>query len=279
MEKIKWICLGGLVGLVCYPMLFLFTGSFMGVDEIANNLEPIVSAKESANANWYLIPMYPTIKNYFEIFLDTPQFFIMFWNSIKIVAGILIGQILVAILAAWGFARLRFPFQKSLFMIYTILMLLPFQVRMLSEYLVLDRWKLLDTLWSVIIPNIFATYPVFIMYFFFKGIPDSFIEAAKLDGAGSLYIFWKIGIPLGVPGITSAMVLGFLEYWSLIEQPMIFLENKQLWPLSMYLPNIELGEAGIAFAASIIALSPSLLIFFSGQAYLEMGIASTALKE
>ena len=95
------------------------------------------------------------------------------------------------------------------------------------------------------------------MYRFFKGIPLAFLEAARLDGAGELKLFFIVAIPLGSPGVISAIVLGFLEYWNLIEQPMAFLKTKELWPLSLYLPNIELEQAGFAFAASVVALAPA----------------------
>ena len=88
-----------------------------------------------------------------------------------------------------------------------------------------------------------------------------------------------IAIPLGSPGVISAMVLGFLEYWNLIEQPMVFLKTKELWPRSLYLPNIDMDHAGAAFAASMVALIPAVLVFFAGQDYLEQGIVSTAVKE
>ena len=88
-----------------------------------------------------------------------------------------------------------------------------------------------------------------------------------------------IALPLGSPGIISVIVLGFLEYWNLIEQPMVFLKTKQLWPLSLYLPAIDAEQAGKALAASMIALVPAVLVFFSGQDYLEQGILSTAVKE
>ena len=92
-------------------------------------------------------------------------------------------------------------------------------------------------------------------------------------------IFVRLGLPLGSPGIISAMVLGFLEYWNLIEQPMAFLKEKSLWPVSLFLPNITLEEAGLAFATSVVALLPALLVFLAGQDYLEQGIVSTAVKE
>ena len=158
-------------------------------------------------------------------------------------------------------------------------MMMPFQVMLLGSYLVLDKIGLLDSLLGIVFPAVFSTFPIFIMYRFFKGIPQAFLEAARLDGAGELKLFFIVAIPLGSPGVISAIVLGFLEYWNLIEQPMAFLKTKELWPLSLYLPNIELEQAGFAFAASVVALAPAVLVFLSGQDYLEQGIVSTAVKE
>ena len=150
---------------------------------------------------------------------------------------------------------------------------------LLGNYLVLDYFGLLDSLPGIIFPAVFSTFPVFIMYRFFEGIPQALLEAARLDGAGELRLFFIIAIPLGSPGVISAMVLDFLEYWNLIEQPMVFLKTKELWPLSLYLPNIDLNKAGMAFAASVITLIPAVLVFFWGQEYLEQGIVAAAVKE
>jgi multiple sugar transport system permease protein len=204
---------------------------------------------------------------------------VMFWNSIKIAFFILLGQFFLAVPAAWGFARLKMRFGDTLFNLYIILMLMPFQVTMLSNYLTLDKLHLINTLASIILPLMFSTFPVFIIYHFFRDSPETVIEAAKIDGANNFQIFWKIGMPLGMSGIMSAAVLGFLEYWNLVEQPMTFLQSKTLWPLSLYLPNIGLDQAGTAFAASVIVLIPSVLVFLAGQEYLEQGIVSMVSKE
>ena len=161
-----------------------------------------------------------------------------------------------------------------------ILMLMPFQVLMLSDYLVLDWMKLTDHLWGIILPGVFSTFPVFIMYRFFTEIPDSLIESAKLDGARDWQLFCHIALPIGSSGIISAMVLGFLEYWSLIEQPLTFLKDKSLFPLSIFLPDITaISKSGIAFVASVITFFPALLVFLGGQEYLEQGIMAGAVKE
>ena len=268
------------------PVLFSITGSLMGQNEL-NDLLGAVLTSDSGSASgqtvnyvsWRVLPVYPTLKSYIKVLLDSPEFFVMFWNSVKISVGVLAGQILVGVPAAWGFARYRFPGKNLLFMVYGALMMMPFQVMMLSNYLVLDQMALLDNLWGIILPAVFSTFPVFIMYRFFESIPEALMESARLDGAGELLIFIKIGIPLGSPGIISALVLGFLEYWNLIEQPMAFLKTKSLWPLSLYLPQIDMAQTGKAFAVSVLVLIPAIIVFLAGQDYLEQGIISTAIKE
>lgn len=268
------------------PVLFSITGSLMGQNEL-NDLLGAVLTSDSGSASgqtvnyvsWRVLPVYPTLKSYIKVLLDSPEFFVMFWNSVKISVGVLAGQILVGVPAAWGFSRYRFPGKNLLFMVYVALMMMPFQVMMLSNYLVLDQMALLDNLWGIILPAVFSTFPVFIMYRFFESIPEALMESARLDGAGELLIFIKIGIPLGSPGIISALVLGFLEYWNLIEQPMAFLKTKSLWPLSLYLPQIDMAQTGKAFAVSVLVLIPAIIVFLAGQDYLEQGIISTAIKE
>ena len=158
-------------------------------------------------------------------------------------------------------------------------MLIPFQVTMLSSYLALNRLKLLNTYYAVIMPSLFSTLPVFLCYGGFREIPAELLEAARIDGAGEWALFWKLGLPIGKGGLLSAMVLGFLEYWNLIEQPMAFLKTKSLWPLSLYLPQIDISQTGKAFAVSVLVLIPAVIVFLAGQDYLEQGIISTAIKE
>ena len=263
---------------VWFPLAFLLGGSFMGTQEVLQKLGPVLGDMKGF-ASWSLIPQYPTLRPSVELLLDSPQFFVMFWNSVRLTAGVLFGQMIVGVPAAWGFARYDFPGKGALFTLYIVLMLMPFQVTMVSNYLVLNRLSLLDTHMGIILPAVFSTFPVFIMYRFFRGIPRSLIESARLDGASEWQIFWRIGLPLGSAGVMSAMVLSFLECWSMIEQPMTFLKNRSLWPLSLYLPDIAADRAGLALAASVTALIPAILVFLYGQTYLEQGIIAAGVKE
>ena len=278
-KKILFIILVAISIFMCFPVIFLLAGSFMGADELNTYLAPVLAEKSKGYVSWGLLPSYPTLRAYVELLFDTPEFFVMFWNSVKIVFLSVGGQLIVGIPAAWGFARYKFPFKKVLFTIYIVVMLMPFQVTMLSSYLVLDKLHLLNTHGSIILPAIFSTFSVFIMYRFFCNIPESIIESARIDGASEFIIFVKIGIPLGMPGIMSAVVLQFLEYWNLIEQPLTFLKDKALWPLSIYLPNITLENADIAFTESAVTLIAAIIVFFEGKSYLEKGIAASTVKE
>lgn len=272
-----WLGMIFLALLTASPLVFLASGAFMGNGEIQNNIGPVLSAGEGF-ARWRLFPAFPTLKNVIELLLDSPEFFQMFWNTMKITVGVLGGQLVFGVPAAWGLARYDFPGKKFVYDGYIIFMMLPFQVTMLSEYLVLDDMGLLDTLWSVILPGMFSTFPAFLMYRFFCGVPKELIEAARIDGAGEGQIFFRIGLPIGSSGILAAMILEFLDCQSMLEEPLAFLETKSLFPLSLYLPKINLERAGFAVCASLFALLPALLVFLCGQEYLEEGIVASAIK-
>ncbi len=278
-RKAVWSLLIVLALLAVYPVIFLSAGSLMGADELEDCLGAVVSGAEGY-ASFPVLPKYPTLQHFAEVLLDSPEFFVMFWNSILITFGVLGGQFVAGTMAAWGFARYEFPCKRGIFLLYIVLMLLPFQVLMLSDYLLLDRLRLLDSLWAVILPGMFSTFPVFIMYRFFAEIPDSLIESARLDGAREWQLFWYLALPMGSSGIIAALVLGFLEYWSLIEQPLTFIKDKSKLPLSVFLPDLTMtGKAGFLFAVSVVTFLPAIMVFMGGRDYLEQGIMAGAVKE
>ncbi len=264
--------------LICLPIFAVILGAFKSTRELTEALSPIIGTS-GGSVHWRLFPFYPTGMHFVKLLFYTPEFFTVFWNSMKLVGCILLGQMFVAVPAAFGFSRFSFRGKHALFLSYVILMLMPFGVMMLPSYLVLKGMHLMNTHWAIILPAVFSAFPVFLMYRGFEAIPKELYEAAKIDGAGAWQMFFWIGIPLGSPGILSALVLGFLEYWNMVEQPLAFLEDLSLWPLSLYLPEIDLSRAGMALAASVITLIPAVFVFFMGQDYLESGIAASGMKE
>lgn len=279
----KWRKAGAMIALtfsaliVWLPLYMLLTGAFMSAQEAGEHIGAALG-RGSGYVSWPLLPRWPTLKPLVQLLMDTPSFFVMFWNACAITLPGVLLQVLIAVPAAWGLARGGFCGRKLVYTLYIALMLMPFQVLMVPSYLTLSQVGLLGTRWSVILPAAFSTFPVFILYRFFNAVPNAFVEAAQLDGAGQIKVFLLIAVPLGMPGILSVVVLGFLEGWSALEQPFTFLKDKSLWPISLFLSTIAEENAGAAFTASLITMLPAVLIFLWGQPYLEEGIRAVGLK-
>ncbi|MCL2577570.1 MAG: carbohydrate ABC transporter permease [Defluviitaleaceae bacterium] len=263
---------------VIWPLWFMVMGSLMPLDELNITIGPALTSAEGYSI-WPILPTWPTLQPLVALLLDTPQFFVMFWNTFRLVIPSVVGQLIFGAPAAWALSRFRFRGRKIIATIYISLMLMPFQVTMVPNFLVIDRLGLMNNIWAVILPFAFSAFPVFIMMRGFDAIPRALMEAANIDGAGHLRIFFYVGLPLGVPSILAALVLGFLEIWGAIEQPMTFLNDPSTWPLSLFLPQIVAEELGLAMVASLLMLMPAALFFFFGQKYLELGIQSTGVKE
>ncbi len=263
---------------VWLPLWTLLTGALTPTSEIKERLSGVLGASEGL-AQWRFLPDRITFRHVVELLLDTPEFFRVFWNSCIQVFPAVAGQVLVGAPAAWAFSQLRFRGRKTLFRLYIVLMILPFQVTMASSYIVLSDLSLIDTPWAIILPSMFSAFPVFIMTKFFAGIPREMMEAARMDGANEWAIFLRIGLPLGLPGILSAALLGFVEGWNAVEQPVTFLKTASLLPLSAFLPATTVENAGVTFVCAVIALLPAVLIFLFGQQYLEQGIVASGIKE
>lgn len=267
----------GLGAIICLPVLLLASGSLADSLEWRQRAGGYLQDTREYIA-WRWIPAYPTLEHYKRLLFFSPAFFRLFWNSLGMTGSILLGQLAVAVPAAWAFAVYRFRGRNVLFSLYVILMLLPFQVTMLSKYLVLQDAGLIDTRWAVVLPAIFSTFPVFLIYRSFAGIPAELLEAARVDGAGEWQSFIRVGLLAAQGGILAAMILSFLESWNMMEEPLTFMQDKSLWPLSLYLPEIAMDQAGYACGASVITLTVSLFVFAIFHDALEQGIITSGLK-
>ncbi|MDE5950597.1 MAG: carbohydrate ABC transporter permease [Acetatifactor sp.] len=276
----SWLTAGIFLALgaaICLPVLMLVSGSLAdGLEWKQRAAGYLYDTQEYISWRW--IPDYPTLEHYKRLLFYSPAFFKLFWNSVGMTGGILLGQLLIAVPAAWAFAVYRFRGKGVLFSLYVILLLLPFQVTMLSKYLVLQNAGLINTRWAVVLPAIFSTFPVFLIYRSFAGIPAELLEAARVDGAGEWQSFVHVGLPVAQSGILAAMILSFLESWNMMEEPLTFMQDKSLWPLSLYLPEIAMDQAGYACGASVITLAVSLFVFAIFHDALEQGIITSGLK-
>ena len=150
---------------------------------------------------------------------------------------------------------------------------MPYQVTLVPNYLVINKMNLLNTRWAIILPGVFSPFSVFILTKYMKRIPKSIIEAAELDGASEIRIFWSIFMPLCKSTLYSVAILVFIDYWNMVEQPLILLTDQELYPLSVFLSKINEGDTGIALAIAVIYMVPPVLLFLYSEDYLIDGIA------
>ena len=260
------------------PTVLTITNSFMTQSEITANYGQVFQNATDGKSyikdkiNLKFIPDKVSFSQYFTVLLKSPDFLYKFWNSVILVAPIVLAQLAVASVAAYGFTRWRGKIRDTIFFAYVILMLMPYQVTLVPNYLVSDFLGLLNTRWAIILPGAFAPFSVFLLTKSMRRIPASLIESAKLDGAGEWHIFWNICLPQCRSALYSIAILVFIDYWNMVEQPLILLPDASQQPLSVYLSQINAGEIGIAFAAAVIYMVPGLLMFLHGEAYLVEGI-------
>ena len=260
------------------PTVLTITNSFMTQSEITANYGQVFQNATNGKSyikdtiNLKFIPDKVSFSQYFTVLLKSPDFLYKFWNSVILVAPIVLAQLMVASVAAYGFTRLRCKVRDTIFFAYVILMLMPYQVTLVPNYLVSDFLGLLNTRWAIILPGAFAPFSVFLLTKSMRRIPVSLIESAKLDGAGEWHIFWNICLPQCRSALYSIAILVFIDYWNMVEQPLILLPDASQQPLSVYLSQINAGEIGIAFAAAVVYMVPGLLMFLHGEAYLVEGI-------
>ena len=261
------------------PTVLTIANSFMSSSEISANYGSVFATTEegskvyvSERINLKFIPDMVSFSQYFTVLFKSPDYLLKFWNSVILVVPIVVFQLGTASLAAYGFARLKGRLKEMLFFVYIIVMLMPYQVTLVPNYLVSDWLNILDTRWAIILPGIFTPFSVFLLTKIMRRIPSVMIEAAKLDGAGELQIFMYICMPLCKSALYSVAILVFIDYWNMVEQPLILLSDPDLYPLSVFLSRINTGEIGLAFAVATIYMIPALLIFLYGEDYLVEGI-------
>ena len=261
------------------PIVLTITNSFMAASEISANYGSVFATDAnggkvyiSEKVNLKFIPDMVSFSQYNTVLLKSPEYLLKFWNSVILVGPIVLFQLIVASLASYGFARYRGRIREIIFFMYIILMLMPYQVTLVPNYLVSDWFNLLDTNWAIWLPGIVSPFAVFLLTKFMRRIPESVMEAAQIDGAGEWQIYRRICMPLCKGAICSAAILVFIDYWNMVEQPLLLLTDAEKHPLSVFLSKINAGEIGLAFAVATIYMVPSLLIFLYGEEYLVDGI-------
>ncbi len=262
------------------PIVLTITNSFMSQSEIASNYGAVFATTAnggrrfvSAKVNLKYIPDMVSFSQYVSVLFKSPAYLLKYWNSIFLVVPITFFQLMVAALAGYGFSRYNGKIRGIIFFSYIILMLMPYQVTLVPNFLVSQKLGIINTFWAIWLPGVFSPFSVYLVTKYMKRIPPSLIEAAKMDGAGEWKVFTRVCFPLCKSILYATGILVFIDYWNMVEQPLILLSDEDKYPLSVYLSKINSGEVSLAFAVATVYMIPALLVFLYGEESLVEGIS------
>lgn len=224
-----------------------------------------------------LIPRQWSLNGWYQVFVRQPHYLFKFWNSLLLAGTIAIGQTLVSCLAGYGFSRFRFRGKEALFFLVIILMMTPYQVTLVSNYLMLDRLGLVGNWWALILPAVFSPFGVFLLRQVFDTCSGELLEAARLDGAGDLRILFGILVPRCRAGVVSLVILSFIDAWNMVEQPLVYLKSEYDYPLSIFLSRLNGQNVGLLCTCGVLAALPVVLLFLYYDQELTEGVTLSQL--
>lgn len=202
-----------------------------------------------------------TLEYFYQVFLAQSQYLLRFWKSLALSACIAIGQMLVSILAGYSFAKSKFPGRNFVFFLLIIWMIMPLQVTLVPNYLMLDELGLLNTYYALALPMIFVPLGAFIMTQSFRSVPNEIMESAQLDGANIIGVIFKVMVPMSKSGLVCTMLLSFLDGWNMVEQPIVYLKELSQYPLSVALASVPPGDPNVQLVCCVLTAIPPLLLF------------------
>ncbi|MEO6060436.1 MAG: carbohydrate ABC transporter permease [Thermoflexales bacterium] len=219
--------------------------------------------------------------NYADVF-DSVPFGTYVFNSLKVTSLIVIGQVVTCSMAAYAFARLRFPFKNALFLLLMSSLMIPVFVTIIPVFALVRAIGLVDNHASLVLPSVTSAFGVFLLRQFFMTIPTELDEAAVIDGAPPWEVFVRVIVPLGAPGIAVLAILSFNGFWNEYFRPLIFLNSFDNFTIPLGLVALRgfMGTGNIAIVAAgiMMATVPVMVVLMTMQRYLIEGIAMTGLK-
>jgi multiple sugar transport system permease protein len=268
---LRHLILVGFGLIMLYPLLWMVSSSFKPESEIFTNTG--------------LIPRTVTLDNYVHGWTALPNSFTTFYlNSAIVVAGAIVGNLIACSLAAFAFARLKFPLKNLWFAIMMATLMLPHHVVLIPQYILFSKLGWVNTFWPMIVPKFLATdaFFIFLLVQFIRTLPRELDEAARIDGCGFFGIYWRIIMPLALPALASTAIFTFIWTYNDFLTPLIYLSSPDMATIPLALRSFMDAESGSTygplFAMSVVALVPIFGFFVSAQKYLIRGVATTGLK-
>jgi multiple sugar transport system permease protein len=267
-----------------FPLLITIAGSFMTEDAIAVNytshlnIFDLVDGITEKFKRLLLVPNPASLAQYAEVLINQPSFLVLIFNSLKIAIPVTLGSLAAAFVTAYGFTLWQWKYKEAVFTFYVVVMLMPLQAVLVPNYIIASIFGIQKSYLAIILPGVFSPFGVFLMRQSMKALPRAYFEAAEADGAGDWYILFHIVIPQMKSSAAALCMLNFIEYWNLVEQALVFIDDFRKEPLSVYLSRLADGRTGLIFAASCIYMFLPLWFLCSGQKDLEKGIELSGVK-
>lgn len=232
----------------------------------------------SISIEW--IPAEPTLDGYAKVFSRFP-FLRTIGNSLLISVAYTLITLISASMAAFAFAKLRFRGSGAILSVYIATMMIPTQVTMIPLFVVMNRLGLIDSYASVILPSMFKPFAVFLLVQQMKTIPNDYIDAARIDGAGLFQTYRKVALPLCIPTLATLAVTTFMESWNDYLWPLLMLtdRNKMTLPIALSTLNGQYStEYNVLMAGSLISMIPIIIIYIAAQKQFKSGLMAGGIK-
>lgn len=235
---------------------------------------------ESVRVPPTILPAHWDFSNYAKVFDGVP-FGRQFVNTLVMALLRTAAQLLLCSMAAYAFARIRFPGRGPIFLGFLAVLMVPGQLFLLPQYQIMQNLGWLDSMQALVVPGMFSAFGTFLLRQFFMGLPEEVEEAARLDGANPFTVFWRIALPLARPGLLALGILTFLWSWNDLMWPLIVNTDPAKMPLSAGLAALQgahLTEYPVLMAGSLLATLPVIVVFVAMQRQFIQGIAFSGMK-
>ncbi|GAA1432180.1 carbohydrate ABC transporter permease [Microlunatus lacustris] len=251
---------------MAFPLWIMLTTAFSG--------------QQTFDADVSVIPRQFSLANFTRV-LDAWPVGVWFGNSVVITLITTVLTVVVSVLAGYAFAKLVFPAKNVLFLVMLATMMIPTQAILVPQFRIVNGLGLIGTFWAVIIPGAAATFGIFLARQFMLAIPNELMEAARLDGAGSLRVFWSIVLPLCKPLLAVLTLLALMYQWNDFLWPLIALKDPALYTLPIGLQFLQgqyQTDYGALMAMTLIAVAPLVVLFLAFQRFFVQGLATTGIR-
>jgi len=252
---------------------------------IANSFKPTADINRFTGLGIRtFIPENPTTIHYTTLFNNTMRldFTVIFMNTITVGLLSVVFNFFINTLAAYAFARIDFFGRKVLFVLVLLMLIIPFDLLILTQYILIRDFNLLDTLWAIIVPSIANPFMIFFLRQFFLEIPKELEDAAVIDGCGPIKVYYKIMLPLVTAPVLTILIIVFLNQWNNFIWPTTVISNLNNYVLQMAVQSIAVGQYitdnGILYAGAVISIIPIIILFILIQKYYIQSIISSGIK-